>query len=487
MLRKSKVKAIGEFIDQRKYFPNNIIISFEEEPRFTFAPGHQNFAFQSGTLTLPNKYGSAWIIDGQHRLYGFANSKKGSSDPIPVIAFRNLVVSEQAKLFIEINKNQTNVDSNLLWDLYGDIYSGTEDDSQREELTISNVVKLLGTMKGSPFLNHIFIPSQGRKNKQRNLTMSTLCQGIKRNRLISVDMLGRGKQGKEQTKFEEFAAKRIAAFFGVVEKLYPEDWKRGEKGYLRTNNGISAFLIIFRRILRHLNSHEKFIYAKVDISEFEDEVYLLLLPAIEYLRLTKDRPVEFRRRSGQSGQQESAEELINQIKKEYPDYFLVPVIDSGIQGKLPTEKIEDTLSLDDIIKDTELRLRGFVLANLRLIHEDAWFRKGIPGGVKKQINSYMEDEIRKHPYRESELRNNLDHRLEFSSLGQLKDIIIYAENWSYFEGIFKAQNNVEIYFTDFKDLRNAYRGHMRHVDPVLMNRGRAAITWIQRCVEMAGY
>ena len=283
MLKKSKVKAIGEFVDERKYFPNNIIISFDEEPRFDLSPGQNNFEFKSGTLILPSKYGSAWIIDGQHRLFGFANSEKGENDPIPVIAFRNLSVSEQAKLFIEINKNQTNVDSNLLWDLYGDIYRGSRDHSQIEELTISNAVKLLDSMKGSPFFKHIFVPSHGKKSKKRNLTMSTLCQGMKRNKLLSVDMLGRGRQGRNQTKYEEFAAERIVAFFGVVESLYPEDWKKGDDGYLRTNNGISAFLIIFRRILRHLNSHEKFIYARVNVSEFEEEVFKLLSPAIEYL------------------------------------------------------------------------------------------------------------------------------------------------------------------------------------------------------------
>lgn len=483
MLKKSKVRAIGSFIDERKYFPNNIIISFDEPPRFDLMPGQQEFNFESGTLTLPNKYGSAWVIDGQHRLYGFANSNEGDLDPIPVIAFRELSVSDQANLFIEINKNQTNVGTNLLWDLYGDIYQGSTDKSQIEELTISNIVKHLDTMQDSPLRGHVYIPSHGKKGKARNITMSTLCQGIKRNKLIATDMMGRGWEKRTQEQFEKFAADRIAAFFRMVKNLHSENWQNGDEGYLRTNNGISALLIILMRILRHLNNHMKYIYIKSNTSEFEEEVFLLLSPAIEYLHSNPKRSEEFRRRSGQGGQQESANELLMQIRNEYSNYFLLPL--DFLKKDTPEIEPEEAPNLDEIIKDTELQLRSFVKQHLKELYGDAWYRQGIPGGVKNSIKGLMEFEIKKHPYREAELRTNVENRLEFTSLGHLKDIIISGGNWSHFEPVFKSTSNVEGHFTDYNDLRNAYRGHMRKVDPVLMARGRAAMTWIRKCIENA--
>ena len=125
MLNKNRLLSIRNFIKETGgLFPNSIIINFHT--------GRKPLVFDSGGLKrdteagfgylhLPNRFKSAWIIDGQHRLYGFSDSEKADSVTIPVIAFENLDASTQAKMFVDINSKQKRVPRNLLEDLYSDL------------------------------------------------------------------------------------------------------------------------------------------------------------------------------------------------------------------------------------------------------------------------------------------------------------------------------------------------------------------------------
>lgn len=75
--------------------------------RFDLAtPQVENAISRIGILYLPQLYRSAYIIDGQHRLYGYADSKHTEDNTVPVVAFVNLDKDKQVELFMEINENQ---------------------------------------------------------------------------------------------------------------------------------------------------------------------------------------------------------------------------------------------------------------------------------------------------------------------------------------------------------------------------------------------
>src|SRR5208283_4388827 len=108
------------------FFPNSIIVNLEtggRAPRFDPVSKAIDGPVL-GTLYLPRTYRAAYVIDGQHRLYGYANSDRATSELIPVVAFVNLPRSEQVRLFMQINENQQAVpknlrntlNSDLLWD-----------------------------------------------------------------------------------------------------------------------------------------------------------------------------------------------------------------------------------------------------------------------------------------------------------------------------------------------------------------------------------
>ena len=104
LLVPSRLKGITKFIDNGGYFPNSIIINFcepNENLKIDFAPVQEktDSSVEFGYLEIPNAYGIAHIIDGQHRIYGYANSQYKDKNTIPVVAFENMESEEQLKIF----------------------------------------------------------------------------------------------------------------------------------------------------------------------------------------------------------------------------------------------------------------------------------------------------------------------------------------------------------------------------------------------------
>lgn len=128
-MQKGFLELQSLFIDDGGYFPNSIIINFSSKRhKIQFEASSKTADTNScfGTLKIPNSYAISYIIDGQHRVYGYANSKFKNSNTIPVVAFENLDTSEQLKIFMDINENQKAVSPSLRLDLEEDLYWNSE-------------------------------------------------------------------------------------------------------------------------------------------------------------------------------------------------------------------------------------------------------------------------------------------------------------------------------------------------------------------------
>lgn len=148
LLVPSRLKGITKFIDEGGYFPNSIIINFDssnKKLKVQFEPasntGDSNSRF--GILSIPNAYGIAYIIDGQHRVYGYAGSKYKDTNTIPVVAFDNIDSQEQLKIFMDINENQKSVSPSLRLDLAEDINWDSERADSRMLALRSSIIKIL--------------------------------------------------------------------------------------------------------------------------------------------------------------------------------------------------------------------------------------------------------------------------------------------------------------------------------------------------------
>lgn len=116
LLNNEKLQEIRKnvLIDSDFMFPSNILVILSKEC------GYFKDSMNDSYLHIPDKYGSISIVDGQHRLFSYADEKVESimqnNCHIKVTAIdfdtsdEKLISQLSAKIFIEINANQTRVE-----------------------------------------------------------------------------------------------------------------------------------------------------------------------------------------------------------------------------------------------------------------------------------------------------------------------------------------------------------------------------------------
>ncbi|MCH9659099.1 DGQHR domain-containing protein [archaeon] len=122
IITKDRIQSISNFFNSSKnlMLPNPVIIVFDEDTDI-----QENIKYEEGELHFPTSYCSAWIIDGQHRIYGFKDHPKykdwipdeDDDFKIPVVVFMEMSKIQQNKTFLNINYYQKRIDAILFNDL----------------------------------------------------------------------------------------------------------------------------------------------------------------------------------------------------------------------------------------------------------------------------------------------------------------------------------------------------------------------------------
>lgn len=162
LLVPKRLKGITKFINDGGFFPNSIIMNFAEpnekiKVAFDLIHQEEGSASQFGLLHIPNAYGIAYIIDGQHRVYGYANSDQKDKHTIPVVAFQNMPSEEQLQIFMDINENQKAVSKNLRIDLEEDLFWTSARLDSRMKALRSSTIKSLSADSANVLFNKISI------------------------------------------------------------------------------------------------------------------------------------------------------------------------------------------------------------------------------------------------------------------------------------------------------------------------------------------
>jgi DGQHR domain-containing protein len=296
MINKSRVRQVEQFIRAGGFFPGSIIVNFTKpfvrEDKLcdkTTLQSLENGA-EPVAVTLPPYYGCAWIIDGQHRLYGFADVEEKYTAMLPVIAFVHESSHTQAKIFVDINKNQKAVPPDLLWDLYEDLYAESEDARERQLWMISCIAKLMNNAEYSPFRGSIKIPKD---DNPGNLSLYSVCNAINRFGLVNPKEELLFHEDYDQTV--EYAARRIAAFFDVLQDALPEDWADGDEHYLRTKASLPVLFGILRDVVAANLQRPKELD---DIARFSELSRQFLSPLITYFDSVDPKVIETYRKAG---------------------------------------------------------------------------------------------------------------------------------------------------------------------------------------------
>ena len=147
-----------------------------------------------GTLHLPPIYASAWIIDGQHRLYGYAYARGTpafnlDSTVLPVLAYENLPADKEMNLFIDINSKQVKVSPGLLVELYADLHWCSSDPEEAFQALLSRIASRLNSESTSPLHDRMVVTGK-KKTQYRCLTQTSVRDGLSVAKLLGT--LSRG-------------------------------------------------------------------------------------------------------------------------------------------------------------------------------------------------------------------------------------------------------------------------------------------------------
>lgn len=428
LIKKSRLTAVRKFINEdHGYFPNSIIISIDSKRPLQFDRSEKQVVgavADLGILHLPKKYRSAYIIDGQHRLYGYSDSPYASSNSIPVVAFENLDQNEQIKLFMEINENQKSVSKKLRNILNADMLWDSTKESERRDALRLKIAQDLGEKSTSPLYGRINIDEdQGSEIKCITIECIRIAINVgnflskfdKRNILTQNGIFDLGQNDATLKLLYGFLEKCL----DYVKTCSADEWEKGSSmnGILTINNGIGG-------LIRTINDIANFLIDNQKINPMTDSIDYMVSEAEYYL----DPVCRFINQIN--------EETRNDIKKSYGGngpihcwrYFQKAIHDdrpefnpNGMEkywedhGK---EYNSDSIRMLPII---EKAIKYLVREKLEENYDSKWIKE-IPQPVYTEANA----QASKEEYETGEAQDWWD----YVSLLGVKSIITYGKNWS---------------------------------------------------------
>lgn len=394
LVRKPRLNKIAKFIDDGGYFPNSIIINIQTKR--TKALKFESAAYidhdsstRMGILHLPQTYRSAFIIDGQHRLYGYSVTKSESHHTIPVVAFHNLPPEEQQQIFIDINHTQKTVPAGLLHSIMADFHW----DSSNDRLAISALKsRLFMEMNGddsSPFYKRIVI-SEEKKTHERCLTLQTIKSWalnkvnffgkLRGDNLISTGYFSEINYERTLQKASEF----LNTAFTKIEDELSDQWKAGseEGGFIAMNVGVSALIRTLDSIIDYLIKFKNLEPENVTGEEIALQAWDYLDPVIDFVKgLDIDGIKKLRSLFGSGATEKVLRHFQHAIHNDYPDFT-----PQGLEQWIKDNSGEFNKPAYDLGHNKiEPMIDMFIKNKLKLeFGEQYWWIKGIPKTIQKK-------------------------------------------------------------------------------------------------------
>lgn len=436
IIKKPRLLEIRKFIDNKGFFPNSIILSIDTKGRklrFDSAPETsqvENAISRIGILHLPQLYRSLYIIDGQHRLYGYAESKHAIDNTIPVVAFVNLDKDKQVELFMEINENQKAVSKNLQNTLNADLLWTSEDKNKQRKALRLNIAQRLGELQSSPFFNRIVI-GENEASAYCCLTIDTIESGLKSTHFLA--RFGKDNNEIEAGTFDrgnnsatrEVLLSFLLEVFQYFRNELPEEWELGDanQGILTINNTIHALLRVFNDIIDFLIREEKINPKTMDTKALIEKMEPYLAPLVTYFASINEKGREGIRKNYGSGGKATVwhtfQSVINEANREFePDGLKEWIRDNSKQFNTESFKL---------IQDIEFIIKTDFAQKLQQKYGDKWITHGIPPKVYKQANTIMGTQNYENSINGI---NKVIGIWDCVSIANCKDIAVFSSNWT---------------------------------------------------------
>jgi DGQHR domain-containing protein len=370
LIQKSRLKSISDFITKGGIFPNSIILNFEQKITFSLSRPEDKDGVSIGSMTLPSTYKSAWIIDGQHRIYGYADiSDENSDDLLPFFAFENISISDETKLFSEINSKQKRVEKKLLDEITGEIKLQSSDKREQMRAVASRVFDMMRDDDDGPLGGKI-TGAEISHSDSSILTIPFLVDAV-----LHAGLLGRisQKDGKSiyskgplewdnPTQGIDALVEFLTEYLKLFQNANSDRWDAGRQGKISTNPGVSAILRLSADILVYLGQVDNIDVRATHPKKLVERMETYIAPCTIYLKNASDSDVEqrFQIPFGSGGPRIFQHRLREQIHSTFSD-FDAP----GFKDDLRKYDAERTDRTDKMIRSIQEHVHGFILKKLK--------------------------------------------------------------------------------------------------------------------------
>ena len=437
MINSSRIKEISDYIEKGGYFPTNILVNFTVTPRFDHISNKENTDpnIKFGWITLPNIYRSAWIIDGQHRLYGFSYlDNKHLDQSLFVLAFVKLPPKKEAEMFITINNKQKSVPRGLLLGLLPDLKMDDDDPNTELSALSSTIQRELNQDPDSPFFKRFTVPDMPAESSQ-SLTVAEFVKGLRVSGLIG-KVTGKSLTPGPFTGIDEGdtidrALKVLNTYFEWIRDAHEVRWGKGREAYICTNPGIRAHLMIIANTITYLSHKQSVTFPTLKAEEIADRIIESCEPIFVYIENANDDEIEekFARKFGDGGVRTYSFQLMDIMSDSHSDFGSDDY--KLWKDQQQSDQIEDVNRF--LMKFSE-RLTNYVIDTLKEVHgterqpsgEERFWEVGVENQKvrEKAFNKQQDDD----PSRRKQKEAYLD-------IVDIEIIVKQKNNWEHFSDV----------------------------------------------------
>ena len=403
LIKKKRLQEVRSFVNDGGYFPNSIIISIDTNGKgLVFdqsASKVDSTISKIGILHIPKRYRSAYIIDGQHRLYGYSDSLYAETNTIPVVAFVDLERSEQIKLFMDINENQKAVPKSLRVTLNADMLWESPDFSEQRQALRSKIAQMLGEESTSP-LNSRIVIGENESTPTRCITVEAIQSALKKCKFF--DSYGKKNVLQKEGTFDcKDNQETCDLFYPFIEKclLYIretclDEWDKGDQdsGMLTMNRGIQAVIRVIDDVVNMLVEKGMIQPKTQALDDMFGLIQYYLKPLTDYINnLNAEQRKDLRGYFGGGADTRFWRAYQKAIADMRPDF-----VPDGLEEFWQNEtKIynEETKSM---LREIESKVKLLISERLGEYFGDSWLIKGLPKNIYTRAKGEADEAMYVH-------------------------------------------------------------------------------------------
>jgi DNA sulfur modification protein DndB len=353
---------------------------------------------------------------------------------VTVLAYENLPIREEIKLFVDINTEQVKVSRNLVNEILSNLDIDDPDPRKQLDALHARIALRLDEYPSSPIRGRIVTVSQD-KNNYRCLTLTSLTDEFRKNNLIgTIHRPSRGSLGSllpgpladassEPKPTIEKAVATLSQYLTLFADRLESHWRLGDAkgGYLCTNNGVRALILLFRKLLTFVENKDSVRAVTMDPEDIVSRVAPFVDPVIDFFGRAEVNEINSFRTRGSSLQSvdQNCFQMMSFIHEALPEFRTPELLEY-----MNNRDIEGTKEAQGMIDEIEKIIWYNVINTLQEkygTHNDAWWISSIPKTVKNSADKMFNES------------SGDRERWRYLYMADYPEILLFGQNWDLFK------------------------------------------------------